>query len=39
MEFYEDDIELYKYVNFEDSMQVMFYYLIFLFLLKYCFRL
>ena len=30
MEFYEDDIELYKYVNFEDSMQVMFYYLIFL---------
>jgi hypothetical protein len=38
MEFYEDDLELYKHVNFEDSMQVLFFYLIFLFIIKYYFR-
>ncbi len=39
MDFYEDDMEVYKYVNFEDSMQVILYYLIFLIFVKYYFRL
>ena len=38
MDFYENDIELYKHVNFEDSMQVLFYYLVFLFFVKLYFR-
>ena len=33
--FEDDDIELYKHLKFEDSMQVIMYYLIFLLILKY----
>ena len=39
MEFYEDDLELYKHVNFEDSMYVLMCYLIFLYIIKVYFRL
>ena len=35
MEFYEDDMDVYKHIRFEDGMQVIMYYLIFLLILKY----
>ena len=39
MEFYEDDLQVYKHVYFDDSIQVLFYYLIILFFIKWYFRL
>jgi len=39
MDFYEDDMDLFKHVNMDDSIQILFYYLIFLFFAKWFFRL
>ena len=42
MDLYEDDMDLFKRVNMDDSIQILFYYLMFLFLpaqiiRSYCF--
>ena len=40
MEFYDnDDLELYQNINTGDSISLMFYYLIFLFFMKWYFNL
>ncbi len=39
MDLYEDDMDLFKRVNMDDSIQILFYYLMFLFFVKWYFRL
>jgi hypothetical protein len=39
MELYEDDYELFEIINFGASVQVVFYYLMFLFFVKWYFKL
>jgi len=39
MDLYDDDMDLFKRVNMDDSIQILFYYLVSLFFVKWYFRL